>query len=166
MNTRPEKSAANPAYQYGYRQLVNSAPYKVRVESEFEWKPLIGLDTYFAPREVTKAYRQVSFPGEGGEKGGGGWHAGRYGPEFRGLEHSKSTDNFQSFYESALKKMELSDHFSRPSYHSSGRSGRGLLPDFGHLGPEQRVFENEGAIERRLRNMQIYTWGLAADNKE
>ena len=119
--TRPEKSGAHPAYQYGYRQLVTSAPYKVRAKSEFEWKPLIGLDTYAAPREVTKAYRQVSFPGGGG----GGWHNGRYGPDPRELvlghidpaQQYKSTDNFRSFYESALKKMELSDYFSRPSYH-------------------------------------------------
>ena len=164
--TRPAQ-----AHLFSPDQLAASKPYKE--ESEFEWRPLTGLDTISAPGGLPhQQYQQtqVRFPpvqitGEAREKRNENLDNIEQGISeisLRNTDHYSLSKNFQLFYEKALDNMRFGKLFS-PSFHQNyERTARGIQPSFPQASSLQRRFKSEEVVQRRLNNMKVSVWDYAS----
>ena len=162
----PKITSTTPAYLISPDQLAASKPYKE--ESEFEWRPLTGLDTISAPGGLP--HQQVRFPavqitGEAREKRNENLDNIEQGISeisLRNTDHYSLSENFKLFYEKALDNMRFGKLFS-PSFHQNyERTARGIQSSFPQASSLQRRFKSEEVVQRRLNNMKVSVWDYAS----
>ena len=158
------------AYLIAPDHLVTSKPYKE--ESEFEWRPLTGLDTLSVPRGLPhQQYQQrpVRFPVEQVVEEAREKRDEKLGKLQQGISEKsmKNSDNyplsegFQLFYEKALDNMRFGKLFS-PSFNQNyERTARGIQSSFPQASLQRR-FKSEDVVQRRLNNMKVSIWEFAS----